>query len=68
MTPNQHRQLVDRLSAEGERRARAAGVSGSVSLNEYLTPEEQQQLLQSLRALDWQKPTSLSEFTPVSQS
>jgi hypothetical protein len=65
MYPNQHRQFVDQLSTEGERRARAAGISGPVNLNEYLTPEEQQQLLKSLRALNWKKPTSVTESIPV---
>jgi hypothetical protein len=59
MDKQQHRDRVTALSDEGERRARAAGVTGRVSLNEYLTPEEQKQLGESLKSLDRGNPLPL---------
>jgi hypothetical protein len=67
MDKQQHRDRVTAISDEGERRARAAGVAGAVSLNQYLTPEEQQQLGESLKSLDRGDPLPLPPGVSVEQ-
>ncbi len=68
MNKQQHYERMMELSEVGERRGRAAGQSGSVNLNQYLTPEERQDLLDSLRALNWTKGVSEPEFVANQQS
>jgi hypothetical protein len=53
MNKKQHYERMKALSAEGERRARQAGVTGSVNLNDYLSEDEQRQLSESLKAQTW---------------
>jgi hypothetical protein len=53
MNKEQHYARMKALSAEGERRGREAGVTGSVDLEQYLSDQEREQLLESLRALNW---------------
>jgi hypothetical protein len=64
MDKPQHYDRVKTISDEGERRARAAGVMGRVSLNQYLTAEEQQQLGESLNELDWSDALPLPTGVP----
>jgi hypothetical protein len=52
------------LSEEGEHRGRAASKTGSVSLNKYLTSEEQQQLQEFLSALHCKTEASARQFSP----
>lgn len=68
MHEKQHYDRMMALSEEGERRARSEGCTGPVNLNEYLTPEEQQQLRLSLSALSWQKPAPMPEFAGNQQA
>jgi hypothetical protein len=67
MDKEKHYELVTALSDEGERRARAAGVTGRVSLNEHLTPEEQKQLGESLKSLDRSDPLPLPADVAIRQ-
>jgi hypothetical protein len=53
MNKKQHYERMKTLSAEGERRAREAGVDGPVNLNLYLSEDEQRQLAESLNAQTW---------------
>jgi hypothetical protein len=68
MGKQQHYARMMALSEMGERRGRAAGQTGSVNLNQYLTPEERQDLLDSLRALNWTKGVSEPKFVTNQQS
>jgi hypothetical protein len=62
MDRQQHYERMMALSEVGERRGRAAGQTGSVNLNQYLTSEERQNLLDSLQALNWTKGVSEPKF------
>jgi hypothetical protein len=51
MTAREHYNRAQAISEVGQRRHEAAGGVGPARLEDYLTPEEKQQLLESLRAL-----------------
>jgi hypothetical protein len=67
MTTREHFNRAKAISEAGQHRHEAAGGVGPAKLENYLSSEEKRQLLESLRALPWEKSVPAAPIAPNQQ-